>query len=790
MLKKLLVCLSLLNIAAYASEDEHVYIPSQSSSLFDESRVKLEVMKSGFFSVPEYQRREIDLNQIVEPQPLDKDGLEAFASVFRCCAENEEDLDEVMGMVDDIPQEQRSQLINSQDDAGDTPLIIASRNENLECVKLLVKKGADIYAKNAAGLDALQCAKSNGRQKVADYLHIQDKLKGLVEHFCSLALDEDILDDMKEIFFSIPEDLPELRNQLINYRPYFGSMNALMAASSCGNLKGVQFLVEHGADVYAVDDSGRDAHSFAEQAGYTYVMDYLSGHFCCLASDKDRLDDMKRVFFRISEKQRIQLINRSDSFGANALMAAASTGNLDGVKLLIERGADIYAMNTMGLDAFFWAERGEYMAVAECLRSKMFEDLSANTNGFIQNKPELFAHVFCCLFTNKDSFNKAKNLLSSIPAEQLSRVIDAKAFLGMNALMWASSRGNLKGVEFLVEHGADIYAVDDKFGRDAYSFAEQAGYTYVMDYLSGHFCCLASDKDRLDDMKRVFFRISEKQRIQLINRSDSFGANALMAAASTGNLDGVKLLIERGADIYAVDKSGRDAYSFAEQARYVYVMDYLSGHFFHLAADKDRLDDMTRIFFRIPEKQRIQVINRSNLEGRNALMAASSTGNAEGVQFLIDHGADIYAVDNSGKDAFLIAILEEHENVLRCLRSKMFEDLSANTNGVIQNKPELFAHVFCCLATNKGPFNKIKYLIDGIPAEQLSRVIDSKALSGMNALILASIDGNLEGVKWLVEHGASIYTVDDTLRLDAYHWAERYGQREVMDYLRSREEVR
>jgi ankyrin repeat protein len=68
-----------------------------------------------------------------------------------------------------------------------------------------------------------------------------------------------------------------------------------------------------------------------------------------------------------------------------------------------------------------------------------------------------------------------------------------------------------------------------------------------------------------DDFKTVKLLVDHKAQV---NWRDWFNASALMYAASEGDLNIIKYLLERGADIHAKDKHGNTVLSAAKEGNH------------------------------------------------------------------------------------------------------------------------------------------------------------------------------------------------------------------------------
>ncbi|HAV94135.1 MAG: hypothetical protein CMF52_04430 [Legionellales bacterium] len=123
----------------------------------------------------------------------------------------------------------------------------------------------------------------------------------------------------------------------------------------------------------------------------------------------------------------------------------------------------------------------------------------------------------------------------------------------------------------------------------------------------------------------------------------------------------------------------------------------------------------------------------------SALLSACKKGHIDGMNQLIEQGADINAAGDRGITPLMIACLNEHDNVVENLLS-----MGASVNAVDQNG--LSALWFACLT------NRETTIIDRlINADANVNVADQE---GNTSLMVATVKINMEKFKKLVEAGA------------------------------------
>ena len=126
--------------------------------------------------------------------------------------------------------------------SGETALMLAAQGGHVAAVEVLIAAGADVQCAVAAGLDRLAKAAYNGETE-RGYVEVIEVL-----HQAGASLDE-------RIFFGI---------------------TPLMLAAGGGDAPVVEWLINAGADVLAVNEGGRTARMMANDKFYVDVINLLN----------------------------------------------------------------------------------------------------------------------------------------------------------------------------------------------------------------------------------------------------------------------------------------------------------------------------------------------------------------------------------------------------------------------------------------------------------------------------------------------------------------------------------
>ncbi|KAL8104599.1 hypothetical protein AgCh_028717 [Apium graveolens] len=131
-----------------------------------------------------------------------------------------------------------------------------------------------------------------------------------------------------------------------------------------------------------------------------------------------------------------------------------------------------------------------------------------------------------------------------------------------------------------------------------------------------------------------------------INSADEEGWVPLHSAASSGNVEIVELLLNRGADVNLKNNGGRTALHYAASKGWLKIAQILISHDAKLNV-KDKV-------------------------GCTPLHRAASTGNAELCEFLIEEGAEVDAEDRAGQTALMTAVICDNREVSKGIYQTKF----------------------------------------------------------------------------------------------------------------------
>ncbi|KAF3903899.1 Ankyrin-3 [Dactylellina cionopaga] len=446
----------------------------------------------------------------------------------------------------------RSQDIRIQDQLGQTALHLAAERGNIQIVKALLKKGADISIECKKLQTILHRAAWGGSkavmmellsQKSTSYrirnwvdkdgktaLHIASE-KGhnqLVELLLGCGAAMDIQDSMEQtpLHLAAQNGHIAVATQLMEYTELEledkNGLTPLLLAIKSGHTDMVGELLGAGSKLESRSGSGRTPLMWAAEGGHRDVVQLLVNKGANVMS--------------------------ADSDGQTPLLVAAEKGHNQVVEILLEEAVDLEFKVTGGRTPLLWAaEKGHEEVVRVLL------NLGANTDT-TDAKGQVPLTVAA-----RYGHEAAVKLLLDHPGIHLELADDD----GKTALSWAASGGHMATVTALLDHGAYIEHRDNN-SRTPLALASSMPVMNILlergaslaNVNSGNSTIVRSNKMLLD----AIWKGQERTAILLIDggadlESRDFDQKTPLALATYHNQPGlVKMLLDKGANVEARDK--------------------------------------------------------------------------------------------------------------------------------------------------------------------------------------------------------------------------------------------
>lgn len=337
------------------------------------------------------------------------------------------------------------------------------------------------------------------------------------------------------------------------------------------------------------------------------------------------------------------------------LMYAAENGYVDGVRFLLEQGADMWQAEADGRTVIGTAVKNaaKHPEVVALLEER-HKDI---------NEPGYNGETLLMLYAG--SGRDADFARVAEKGGDIFKVDNA----GKTLLMYAAEGGNTKIIDYLLNKGANI-AAKDNAGRTALMYAAGSGRDAAARLIDDGISFAAADNEGRTALMYAAGSGNVPMAEMLLEKGDDVdktdvrGRTALAYAAKNGNAEIIRLIRDYGADIYLADKDGKQPVVYAIEQGNAEAFDLLTDGFMLFGSAVGR-NGKTVLMYAI-EGGNVQILrkvmdrglttlNKKDRFGRTALMYLVGEGRPDMVRELIQKGANVTARDNNGKTVLMYA---------------------------------------------------------------------------------------------------------------------------------------
>jgi ankyrin repeat protein len=501
---------------------------------------------------------------------------------------------------------------------------------------------------------------------------------------------------------------------IVNDSTYYG-YTPLHWASLSGNTELVQYLIANNADINAsAKDKSTPLHLAIEEGHDKVVALLVKAGADVMASRNDG----KNTLHLASEGKSIkclQIILSANNVDVNVkdyddhtpLILAARSGNIDALKLLIQKGSSINSKDKKGATSLFESCRWS----SDCTEYLISHGAEVNVRDMYGYTPLHWA----AMFANPKSI---KLLLEH------GVTIDAKDKKGNTALHYAvqcccdSKCGHNEVINILLSYGANVDIKNNDndtpeqvaiiYGRGDFGKLIR---TYSRNKLD---IFIAAAEGYVDNLK-LFLQHTPS----ITNNRDKHGYTPLHVAAMAGNADCVRILLDAGADVQARDANGQTPIECTLKSDFGAIASLLINY---EGLGKKGKDSET---------------------AHELLSGAASMGKIHIMQVLLDYGVKANSEDVKQDSPLFAAVVAGRSNIV-----KMLLERGADVNVVIPGENYTPLHLAVSAQNNALTISEmlLKHGAD----------VNARSSDGSTALHKASLNPRPGVVELLISSGAYV----------------------------------
>jgi serine/threonine-protein phosphatase 6 regulatory ankyrin repeat subunit B len=406
------------------------------------------------------------------------------------------------------------------------------------------------------------------------------------------------------------------------------------------------------------------------------------------------------------------------------ILVAARYGNVKIMELLLDGGADIMLADRYGATAIHYAADADFYVEKEIKKEmiKLLLNKGVNIN-LADNNGDTPAH-YAVIIENYD-----KDFADYLYTKKADFKLQNKEGKSAEDLMLEYKKEDYLARELLLAlRNKDTHKAKNLIMQGANVNYQEIGTLWSP-------ILIATKEENLEIIKLLAHKGAD------LDKGDRFGTTAVHFAAERENIEIIEFLIQKHCDINKCNKFKQTAMHLAVQAQAHDSIKFLLDNGANLHAEDIHRDTPAHYLIILAKKQENVSKDKTNLT--NILV--------EELEFLRENGADLSLENSSGKSA--LDNLEEYfdaetalgENLLTAIRSKIV--------------------------------SKVNYLVD-----KGANINYAEIESGRQPIHHAAIAGNLEILQLLLDKGVNPSS-QDKYGSTAIDYAIELGNQEVVDFL-------